>query len=206
MENLVETKKQDAPQGELFNEICTENLSAQEEQSSSNKEAPKQFILSFDKFLVFILFIIIVMAVAYAFGVASGRGGGNKGEIAEEVSPIKIISEPQNVSITEGSKPEEAKGEEKTVASVAVLADKFEPVTEGGWTIQVVTYTDPLRAREEVAKLRDEGFKPFIIPSGKYHQVCVNRFKNRSLALKMLPTFTRSGEYFDAYVRKVKKS
>ena len=208
MEELIETQKQNIPQGELFNEICAENISLKELQTSSLKESRKQVTVSFDKFLIVLLILIIVISVAYAFGVATGRGTSQREEKSHP-SILVLNNEAAPGTQTDDSNyrtTEDIQEEVPMTAPSVVQTEDIQAIPREGWTVQIVTYTDQSRAREEVAKLRDEGLHPFIIPSGKYYQVCVNTFANRRAALKMLATFATDPQYFDAYVRKINRS
>ena len=208
MEELMETKEQNGSQGELFNEICVENISAKETQTSSLKETNKQVTINFDKFLIFLILLIISISIAYAFGVATGRGT-LKHDGGEQPSLHKMKSEPVLFELSEDEHYVQKEGvqtqAQDDITAVAIT-EITQELPEKGWTIQVVTYKDYSNAHNEVAKLRDEGFNPFIIPSGKYYQVCVNAFTSRSDALKMLSVFTTERQYFDAFVRKIKRS
>ncbi len=81
-----------------------------------------------------------------------------------------------------------------------------EAVEEGKFTLQLITYVGQPRASEEVEKLKKQGYKAFIIPSGKHHQVCINRFQTKELAGDFLAKARKDGlmkTYPGAYVRAV---
>lgn len=75
---------------------------------------------------------------------------------------------------------------------------------EGKYTVQLITYIGKPRASEEVEKLNKQGYSAFIIPSGKHHQVCINRFKTKEAANDFLKEFRKDSlfkTYPGAYVR-----
>lgn len=77
-------------------------------------------------------------------------------------------------------------------------------VEEGKFTVQLITYVGKPRASEEVEKLNKQGYNAFIIPSGKHHQVCINRFKSKDAANDFLSSARKDGllkTYPGAYVR-----
>lgn len=79
-------------------------------------------------------------------------------------------------------------------------------VLENPFTIQLVTYVNHQRATEEVMRLNEMGMNAFIISSGNYHQVCINRFieKDKAVtALRELKQHETFQVYYDAFVRPV---
>lgn len=104
---------------------------------------------------------------------------------------------------------EKAKQEEMTPPVVAVSTLPTPPVSGptpspavGKYTIQVITFTSQSRAEEEVRKLKEKGYPSFIIPGGRFFQVCVDRFETLNEARQKL--FLLKEEGFaprDAYIR-----
>jgi len=72
------------------------------------------------------------------------------------------------------------------------------------YTIQMVTYTSRKLAEEAVEKLAKKGRRAFIVPSGKFMQVCVEAFESRDQASMILREFKSSRLVPpDAYVRPI---
>jgi len=75
----------------------------------------------------------------------------------------------------------------------------------GRYTIQVITFTSQLRAEEEVKKFQEKGYPSFIIPGGRFFQVCVDRFENLTEARQKLLRLQAEGfAPPDAFIRPVK--
>lgn len=90
----------------------------------------------------------------------------------------------------------------------SALTEKEEEtsVFEKPFTIQLVTYRSEARAQEEVLNLKEAGYNSFIIPSGEFFQVCINRFKEKEVALQALNKLKNIRDFYsyqDAYVRAV---
>lgn len=80
--------------------------------------------------------------------------------------------------------------------------------TSHPFTIQLVTYMSQARAAQEVEALRGVGRGAFIIPSGAYFQVCIDRFSEKFDARETMLELERQGmldSYQDAYVRPVQR-
>ena len=74
----------------------------------------------------------------------------------------------------------------------------------GKYTIQSVTYTAQTAAEKYLKKLQAKGHQGFIIPSGKYLQVCVDAYESRQQASDVLRRLKTSGIIpKDAYIRTI---
>ena len=73
----------------------------------------------------------------------------------------------------------------------------------GNFTVQLVTYDNKSLADKEITRLKSKGYDGFIIPSGRFFQVCANYFDNKSKARSDLEALKQTGRYPDAYVRPV---
>lgn len=70
------------------------------------------------------------------------------------------------------------------------------------YTIQIATYTSKGVAKEIVDKLNNKGKKGYIVSSGKYLLVCVEKFETKDMANKVLKELKSAGMApRDAYVR-----
>lgn len=77
-------------------------------------------------------------------------------------------------------------------------------IGKGRYTIQLVTYKSEQRAEQQVARLNEQGYRAFIIPSGEYYQVCVERLQTKEIARTVKMQLQReTGKYGDAYIRMV---
>lgn len=75
-------------------------------------------------------------------------------------------------------------------------------VVPAKYTIQLITYTSSKPAGEKIKMLAEKGKKAFIIPSGKFKQVCVDGFQSKANATETLRQLQSEGiAPHDAYVR-----
>lgn len=91
---------------------------------------------------------------------------------------------------------------EKAETQHADLGEVF----ENPFTIQLVTYVSQERAVAEVERLKGMGLNAFIISSGAYHQVCINRFFEKDQAMAALQELKQHkpfDAYHDAFVRPI---
>lgn len=205
-------EKANGPQRELFHEIWDENNGAQSERSLKTKRSIKSY---FDKGLILLLILISVFAVGFIVGYERAHESEDQDEIEKDA--IIVVSERDTLSKKSQPKPKESVPEpvnEPMVVPAAAQPEKIvqtielpdkKVVPQDGWTIQVVTYTAQERADQEVASLKKEGYFAFVIPSGKYYQVCIDTFSSKDKAQATLKKILSSGRYRDAYIRKVKR-
>jgi len=202
-------------QGELFNEICSETL-ANLDGSSSSLKTKQPFKLTLEKFLILIILLIIVGVISYIFGYNKGiQSSPQKQELVttEEYVVVdtgaEVISEVSESIVSDDSyslaEESSASLSEEVVQREVAEVDEGLHVDSGNWTIQLVTYTSEQYAIKEVTRLKTEGLDAFIIPSGKFHQVCSNRFAEKNDANKVLKKFKSGSRYRDAYIRKITK-
>jgi cell division septation protein DedD len=74
------------------------------------------------------------------------------------------------------------------------------------WTVQIITYINKTYATEELKKLKEKELEGFILPSGKYFQICVGKFATKDEAAKFLEKFKKQKDYADAYIRQVENA
>lgn len=205
------------PQGELFNEIYKENLSPQG--SANRYDGKRRFRISFDKFLLLLIILILIGTVSYIFGFRHGKKADPKsGELVSTEHYIVIDDEDdiidemreelQEVPVSEDRLPVANDEAINETADSKVLDPTETFIAENenkNWTIQLVTYTSEKYAINEMDRLRESGYVPFLIPSGKFYQVCVNRFSTKEEANKLLQVFKSGSRYRDAFLRHIKR-
>lgn len=121
---------------------------------------------------------------------------GNPSVTIHPVTQVPVM--PAESAVTENIVQPNAAASQPEAPSAAPAAQ------EGKYTIQLITYVGQSRAAEEVEKLKKQGFSAFIIPSGKHHQVCINRFKSKESAAEFLQDSLKDSlrkTYPGAYVR-----
>jgi len=117
-------------------------------------------------------------------------------EDAPEVTQAKISTVTEKPPIKDISQEEVAKPQPK-----ATQAPSY---PEGKYTIQLITYMTQSAADRQISQLSNKGHRGFIVPSGKYLQVCVNAFESRQKAMQGLLTLRSQGiAPQDAYVRMI---
>lgn len=205
-------------QGELFSEICCDPESAEELRSKAALAKSKSRKLLFDKCLSVALLLIVFSCTAYVLGYQNGKKSESvkKSEsIIEEKKTVVIAvpdeqdSEKPEINLSKSSDVTESLTSEtvESHAAESELQKVEKPALDNSvqkkWTVQVVTYVGQERAEKEIAKLKED-YEPFIIASGKYRQVCINKFAEVSEAKKFLPIVRKKLGYTDAYIRKIK--
>lgn len=206
-------------QGELFREEETEvNLSRKPNSFLSHCH----LTLSLDKLVLVFIGFVIAFSVVYSFGVERGKRSVEKR--FEDMIPAHSATLVQPKTSDEAGKDKNevvlnVKSEDPQVASQTSQTETTESAqTEpqesaplamdlsgqmGKYTIQLVTYANQQQASQEVDRLKSDGHEGFIIPSGKYYQVCANIFENKKEAKDVLNQVKSTGRYPDAYIRPV---
>ncbi len=154
-----------------------------------------------------------------------GEGSHQSGdEVATPVRPAQIPMPPRDQNIQKEDVPDtsnaatrlassdsespskEAKMEkpkgEKAVEVSKKVPTKASSGKGGNYTIQLVTHINDKVAKKEFLALGNKGYKPFIIQSGKYIQICVGSYPDKDNASQSLKKFKTL--YGDCFVRKSK--
>jgi len=130
---------------------------------------------------------------------------------AKDVVTLKVVEPIQKVAEEAVEKRQaamvlEQQAEDAQSPEVSTPKAPETAKSDGRFTIQLITYVTQARADKEVKSLTEKGHRAFIIPSGKYFQVCVDRFGHKQDASLHLGTLNRRGyakHYEGAYVRMV---
>ena len=116
------------------------------------------------------------------------------------------VENPEPVSHSSGTTAAETGPKGQGITQIATEVPHTELPT-GKYTIQVVTYNSQAKIDEKLGKLRDKGYKAFVVPSGKFFLLCVNGFDSRVTAtglLKKLQSEKLAPQ--DSYVRLMPKA
>ncbi|OGX02998.1 MAG: hypothetical protein A3G87_05035 [Omnitrophica bacterium RIFCSPLOWO2_12_FULL_50_11] len=213
-------------QGELFRD---ENIATLPNEAKQSFLSRLQLTFSADKILLGTIALMVLFLLTYSLGVERGKRV-MEGRFAsllpmhgETLSPMEprlpqsettasAIGRDELILVVDETEAEETEVERpaelsvsgvpeiETQASAFPLAD---PNRKSEFTVQLVTYVGQADAVQEVDRLRSQGHESFVIPSGRYFQVCANYFASRSQAKSDLTGFQGSGRYPDAYVRPV---
>lgn len=164
----------------------------------------KRYLISFA-----IIFAIIGLAV-YGYGLRKGL----------DLAKTETIPLPQKAEIEPtpepASKPEDALLLSAVEQMVKLNYEEEQPTPpaetpqesiQNFYTIQLASFQDAEAARFVAKDLRAQGYETFVVKSGKYFAVCVEKFASKEEArLRLTEIRSSSGgtQYQDAFVRYVK--
>ena len=187
------------------------------------KPDKKKFTITHDRLNVIAILFIIILAVVFATGVEMGKGKtGYRLQAGDGSVPLPIHKEIP-MPAKDQNTPTEATTDTTNIATQLTSREKEPPVKEvkkeepskeaskkiqakassgksGNYTIQLVTHINENVAKKEILALKNKGYKPFVIPSGKYIQVCVGNYPEKKGAIQSLKKFKNM--YGDCFVRK----
>lgn len=140
---------------------------------------PKRAItLSYEHLIFIVMAFIITAAVFFSLGVERGERLQLKSlalvEKESRQSPIQIAEVPGPIQKEPVVKEEEPSAQPEE-------APKKKEATSV-YTVQVASYVKKDSADKEAQRLKEKGFKPFVLSSGNYYIVCVGEFKNKAEA------------------------
>lgn len=202
-------------QGELFREDSNYEAPAGISQSFLSRY---KLTLQLDKVLLLSIAMIFAFTLSHTFGVERGKRLMEKK--FEAMIPTQIQTFPQHDPMNDPNEIVESETvlmvdkplpTPKQLLSPEGPTGPPNPVTPtlnelkklGNFTVQLVTYDNKALAEKEIARLKSKGYEGFIIPSGRFFQVCANYFDNKSKARSSLEEIKQTGRYPDAYVRPV---
>ena len=128
-----------------------------------------------------------------------------------EIAPIAPASDTEPIELSNQTTwPSENFETTTTVLlpseSASVPVPSAETVTFGKkqFTVQLATYVTTDRAEEQVQKLKKIGYDAYVIPSGKYFQVCIEKLATKPMAQSLKSKIqSETHLYPDAYIRNV---
>ena len=173
-----------------------------------------RYSLRLDQAIVLFILCLVAYVLVFSFGVEAGKRyalAELKAERAKRELMIHELSEKVFVRAQQEELERETKSfqglETQQPSSSPALLPDSEKVSQGRlpdkkYTIQVITLTSQQAAERALEKFTEKGLQGFVIPSGKYLQVCVDSFESREKALESLRHLKMSGiAPPDAYVR-----
>lgn len=153
-----------------------------------------QVTLRIDHLLIGGILALVLYVLIFSFGVEQGKRYASAQAHAEQA---KLALATETAVETPAAPPVQ-----ETAPAVPVLSTS--PIS-GKYTIQLITFTSRPRAQEEVERLKKKGFQAFIIPQGKFFQVCAERFQSVKEAERKLTELRSEGfAPSDAYIRPLK--
>ncbi len=118
---------------------------------------------------------------------------------ASNVQTVSLFKEP----IVELPQDQEmAEPLEMSARKIAAPESQTLALGEKRFTLQLATYVTTDRAEEQIQKLKKLGYNAFVIPSGKYFQVCIEKLQTKSTAQSLKTRIQNETHlYPDAYIR-----
>lgn len=203
-------------QRDLFKDLRTEETELNEPLPVSQMQ-PSFFervriVLTLDKIILWSLLNITAMVFIYSAGIEHGIKNGQQSN-APDTKVAEILLSAKDEASEANIKPEASSQENQpqtasTGPDTPAAAETTVALKTGTYTIQLATYRRKDQAETEVARLKKKGHDAFIIPSGKFFQVCVEKFEKRPDAFQKLFELKSGGLdriYQGAYVRPVAK-
>ncbi len=196
--------------------ILEENRSSSALPSASSSEKQTDRMIKMST-IAWLAVSITATVFSYTLGV---RQGMQQAQVDSPKQWLYYFTESQETSEAQKSAVQAKKAEsgipatplkENVQAAAAVTETAPAPaaaeVPKQGFTIQVVTYAGAQKAQQEVQKLIQKGHSAFVIPSGKYYQVCIESFGDKKTAAQKLTKLRTDGyqkTYPGAFVRPVR--
>lgn len=217
-------------QGELFRE---ENYNPNPFESDPKKSflSRHQLTITLDKLLLGWIAMMVVFVLTYSFGVEHGKRAVEKRlesvllthsetvdpRTAQTDDPTDLLTAPKQETVliikdirdrAPALTPRDPVTEEETPGADQDEAERSplpspDLARQAKYTLQLVTYTDQHTALKELDRLKTKGHEGFVIPSGRYFQVCANYFDTTSKARNVLKELRGTGRYPDAFVRPI---
>ena len=171
-------------QGELFTEFQATKAKKPAHPLRRGMVFGKKFAfnLSYENIVLLFIAFIMLLVVFFSLGVEKGKRIILHTKISPAETP-QIIEEPEIVEtdeITEKKLPEPS----------------LKP-----YTIQVVAFKKEEKARQATERLKNDGYKAFVIPSKEWLQVCVGRYINKEESKKDFADLKKM--YPTSYFRKI---
>jgi len=162
-----------------------------------------RFSLRFDQAIVAFIGLLMVYVLVFSYGVEKGKRFAVAELKAERAKRESMAQEFRQ-------KLYEKDGAPTSPAAQTPAAQEDRPDSEpaagdlprGMYTIQVITFKSPSAAAREIGRYAEKGRRGFVIPSGSFHQVCIDRYETREKANQVLKELKGEGlAPHDAYVR-----
>lgn len=139
--------------------------------------------LSYENLIFLTIGSVMILMVSYSLGVERG-----KSLTQVKIAAVEVEAEEKETKEAPAEKsPEVQKKKIKT------------EVASGKYTIQVATLRRTNSVEQELKRLENRGYAPFVINRGKFSEICVGDYKDKDEAyidLKRLKSL-----YVDCYMR-----
>ena len=212
-------------QTDLFGTSQTPSAMINSQQPKPHFLEGMRFSLRLDQALVAAIALLVVFVLVFSFGVEKGKRFALAELKSERAKREKIIQEFRAKLFETGvanpvvlrMQEDEAPGKIEIAAPASKIQAGSVAAVESGpgaldgkkypagkYTVQLITFTSQKMAEKEIGNLVQKGHQPFVIPSGRYLQVCANGFDSRESAEEFLRELkARNLAPRDAYVRSI---
>lgn len=211
-------------QGDLFHIPVTSSIPNPGTSKQPSFLEQYRIVLRMDQLIMMLILMLIIFAVVFSMGVEKGKRTVSASiqeqsfQISQPAIPAQV-KEPAKLTAPKEIVPAVATATEDIKEPVVAVEKADEPeivITEakavetpakqaaldGKYTIQVVTYVSEKQAERQIDHLKSKGYEAFVVPSGKYFQICVNAFSSKQSALSQLQALqVQKLAPHDAYVR-----
>ena len=136
--------------------------------------------ISYENFIFIAIGFVMSCIIFFSLGVEKGRQDVNHKE-----KPKKVETK---VSV-----------KKEIIIPEKIIFEKKE--TTGDYIIQLAAFKKRESAKEEVDRLKKNGYKPGIRKSGSYYQLYIGGFNKRQAAEDLLGKL--KGKYKDSYIKKI---
>ena len=157
---------------------------------------------------------LVLYVLVFSFGVEKGkrfaldelRAEKAREQEVGQVTTQPEVGQPITTPLPTENKPLSTQSEQSTATGTLVAKLTESPASSGlptgKYTIQLITFKTRVRAEREVEKLHQRGFHGFIIPAGKFFQVCADAFETQAEARLRLTHLKAEGlASTDAFIR-----
>ncbi|MBI1978144.1 MAG: SPOR domain-containing protein [Candidatus Omnitrophica bacterium] len=202
-----------------FSEALKKLEEERRDQKGIRSESHVQRRKRFKHYLVSLIILVVMIAAAvYGYGLRKGLDLAKTETIPptpQAIENVEAVTRAQPEA-EPAPKPEDAlllSAVEQMVklnyeegASTPPASAPSEPL-QNFYTIQLANFQDAEAARFVAKDLRAQGYATFVVRSGKYSAVCVEKFANKEEArLRLMELRNSSGgtQHQDAFVRYIK--
>jgi hypothetical protein len=193
-------------QKDFFRDVKAEEQEAMDAGTQNVSMHPSFFerarlTLTLDKIILLVLVNITAGVFVFSLGIERGINLAKEPSASAPAAALAVqVNEPDSAETNLTDKTAAVSPDAEPVSQVVV------PAGGKSFTIQLVTYKNEKLARREADNLTAKGHRVFVIPSGKYFQVCIEIFEEKAQASRKLSELQADGYqklYQGAFVRPV---
>lgn len=156
--------------------------------------------LPLEKIIIFSISFIITAVIFFSLGVEKGRHMV-KVNITNHIAPIKTVPIDTKLQKTETLIEKKEQPQQKISPDIQKMPPLKIFPAKGTYTIQVATYRKTVHAQNAIDRLKEKGFRIFILPADKFVQLCVGKFMNQEEAKPVLKELRKN--YADCFIRRI---